>query len=205
MARRALGWTALAYGLAGIALVLVGAIGGLGMADRVEDLALRADTTLAAAERAARASAESFSAVDASLEEAQASADGGALLARDAAATLDSLALSMSISILGTQPLEPLAEDFATSADQAVALADTLDRVGGSLGETRLDMTSISVEIDSLAAELESLRESSTTDGSPPPIRLFVTMVLVWLALQAVGAIIAGAALLRPAPVIATD
>lgn len=202
MARRALGWALLAYGIVGAALVVVGAIGGLEMAGRVENLAVQADTTLAAAERATRATADSFTGVDASLSEGEASTDAASVLARDASATLDSLANAMSLSILGTRPLQPLAADFATSADQAFALAETLDGVGQSLADTRADMLQIGADLDQLAAELGALRQASSTDGTAPPIRLFVMMVLVWLALQALGALIGGLALLRrPRPV----
>jgi hypothetical protein len=203
MAGRAAGWALLAYGIAGIALAMVGAVGGFEMADRVENLALRADSTLAAAQRATEATADSFTGVDESLGEGQASADGAAILARDASATLRSLSVAMSLTILGTRPLQPLAADFAASADQASALADTLDGVGASLADTRADMAEIGAELDLLAVELGALRDSSGNDGSaPPPIRLFVTMVLVWLGLQALGAILAGVALLRRPPAI---
>ena len=197
MTGRAFGWALLAYGIAGVALVVVGAIGGLEMAGRLESLALRADSTLAAAESATRATADSFTGVDQSLEEGEASAAGAAALAREASATLDSLAIAMQLNILGAQPLQPLAADFSASADQAAALGDTLDGVGGSLGDTRADMVRIGVQLDKLAEELGALREASTTDGSAPPIRLFVMMILVWLGLQALGAIVGGLALLR--------
>lgn len=197
MAGRALGWALLAYGITGLALVVVGAIGGLEMAERVEDLAVQADTTLAAAERATQATADSFTGVDDSLAEGEASTNAAAVLARDASLTLDSLANAMSLSILGTRPLEPLAADFAASAGQASALADTLEGVGDSLADTREDMTLIGSELDQLAVELGALRGASSTDGAAPPIRLFVMMVLAWLALQAVGALIGGMALLR--------
>lgn len=197
MTGRAFGWALLAYGVAGVALVVVGAIGGLGMAGSLESLALRADSTLAAAESATQATADSFAGVDQSLEEGEASATGAAALAREASATLDSLAIAMSLNILGAQPLQPLAADFAASADQAATLADTLDSVGGSLGDTRADMVRIGVQLETLAEELGALREASSTNGSAPPIRLFVTMILVWLGLQALGAILGGLALLR--------
>lgn len=103
----------------------------------------------------------------------------------------------MSLTFLGTRPLQPLAADFAASADQASALAETLDGVGGSLADTRADMTRIGAQLDLLAVELGALRDASGTDGSAPPIRLFVTMVLVWLGLQAFGAFGGGVALLR--------
>ena len=198
MAGRALGWALIAYGVAGVALVVVGALGGLEMADRIENLALRADTTLAAAQRATEATADSFTGVDESLGEGEASAAAAAVLAREASATLGSLSLAMNISILGTQPLRPLAADFADSADQASALADTLDGMGASLSDTRGDMIAIGTRLDQLSEELEALRDASSTEGTAPPVRLFVTIVLVWLGLQAMGAVIAGLALLRP-------
>lgn len=198
MAGRALGWALIAYGVAGVALVVVGALGGLEMADRIENLALRADTTLAAAQQATEATADSFTGVDESLGEGEASAAAAAVLAREASATLGSLSLAMNISILGTQPLRPLAADFADSADQASALADTLDGMGASLSDTRGDMIAIGTRLDQLAAELEALRDASSTEGTAPPVRLFVTIVLVWLGLQAMGAVIAGLAFLRP-------
>lgn len=198
MARRAAGWAAIAYGIAGIGLVIVGALGGLEMAGRVENLALRADRTLASAQRATQATAESFTGVDESLAEGQSSADSAAALARDASATLDSLALAMSLQILGTRPLQPLAADFADSADQAAALADELDGVGASLSDTRTDMARIGAELDQLAIELGALREaSSDSDAGAPPLRAFVTLLLIWLGLQAVAAVIGGLALLR--------
>lgn len=198
MAGRALGWALLAYGIVGLALVVVGALGGLEMADRIENLAVSADSTLAAAQRATEATAESFTGVDESLGEGEASADAAAILAREASATLQSLSVAMNISILGTQPLRPLAADFADSADQASALADTLDGMGASLSDTRADMVAIGSQIEALATELEALRDASSTEDAAPPVRLFVTIVLVWLGLQALGALIAGLAFLRP-------
>lgn len=206
MAGRALGWALLAYGIAGVALVAVGAFGGLEMADRIENLALRADSTLAAAQRATEATAESFSGVDESLGEGETSAEAAAVLARDASATLRSLSLAMTINILGTRPLQPLAADFADSADQASALADTLDGMGASLSDTRADMSAIGSRLDELAAELEDLRDASSTQGAAPPVRLFVTILLVWIGLQALGALIAGLGMLRrPREVIVVE
>ena len=206
MARRALGWAAIAYGIAGLGLVIIGALGGLEMAARVENLAVRADSTLASAQRATEATADSFSGVDQSLAEGESSADSAAALARDASATLDSLALAMSLQILGTRPLQPLAGEFAASADQAAALAEELDGVGSSLSDTRADMARIGAELDQLAVELGALRDASSDGGGgAPPLRLFVTLMLIWLGLQAVAATIGGLALLRPPRVVVVE
>jgi hypothetical protein len=195
---RPLAWALIVYGILGIALLVGGALYGLEMAGRVERLATAADGTLATAARSIRAAADSFASVDDSLSESEASADGAAALAREASGTLDSLSIAMRISVLGAQPLLPLADEFATSADQAAELAETLDSVGASLGGTRTDVAIIGVELDTLSRELEALRGSGEADAGSPPLRLFVALLLGWLAIPAIAALLIGLVLLRP-------
>jgi hypothetical protein len=190
-------WALIVYGVMGLLLVVGGAVIGLDAAARLERLTLTAGGTLDAAARSTRAAAESFTSIDSSLSEAGASADAAAVLAREAGATLDSLAVAMQLSVFGAQPLISLADEFATSADQAVDLADQLDSVGGSLGETRTDVSVIGVELEILSHELEALQSSGTGDGGSPPLRLVIGLLLAWLAMPAVGAIVFGLALLR--------
>jgi hypothetical protein len=202
--RRALAWGLILYGLAGIVLIVAAAALGLEATARVERLAADADGSLAAASRATTAAAEAFTNVDSSLSEAESSAFGAAALSRDAAGTLRSLAIAMRISLFGAQPLLPLASDFSASAEQAEALGGTLTAVAESLGETRIDIVVVGTELEALGAQLESLRESSGPGGSePPPLRLFLGLLLAWLALPALGALAVGLALFRrpPAPV----
>jgi hypothetical protein len=196
MSRRTLGRGLIAYAIVGLALIVSGAVVGLDTASRIERLATEADGAISAAARATEAAADSFTNVDASLAEAQDSAAAASVLARDASGTLRALAVAMELSILGAQPLLPLANEFATSADQANELATTLGSVGSSLGETRTDVARISAELDLLSRELASLQVSSG-GGAPPPLRLFVALLLAWIALPAVGSLIAGTALLR--------
>lgn len=198
MERRALAWGLILYGAAGLVLIVAGAVVGLEAASRIERLAADADGTLAAATRATEAAAESFTNVDASLDEAETSAIAAAGLSRDAGGTLRSLALAMELSLFGAQPLLPLAAEFITSAEQAEELADTLTKVGGSLGDTRTDAVRVGTELEALSDRLDSLRGSSgTSDDAPPPLRLFIGLLLAWLALPALGAVVAGLALLR--------
>lgn len=205
MRERAMGWGLIAYGLAGLLLIVAGAVAGLDVASRIERLAADADGTLAAAARATDAAASSFTNVDSSLSEAQESATTAAALSRDASGTLRSLALAMELSLFGAQPLLPLAAEFNTSADQAAALAETLATVGGSLADTRTDVVRVGTELDLLSGQLESLRSSSGGEaGAPPPLRLFIGLLLAWLAVPAVGALIAGLAILRRPPVPVT-
>jgi len=143
MRARPLAWGLIAYGLLGPLLVIGVAVIGLDVGGRIERLASSADGTLTAAARSTRAAADSFASIDGSLSEAQASADGAAILARDAGATLDSLAVAMQLSFFGAQPLLPLADEFTASADQAEQLGGRLDAVGSSLGDTRTDVAII--------------------------------------------------------------
>jgi hypothetical protein len=186
----------LLYGLAGIALVVVGGSLGLEVAARVEGLATAADGTLAAAARSVDATSDAFANVDSSLAESQASAEAAATLASDASGTLASLSAAMELSIFGAQPLLPLAADFATSAEQAEALADTLARVAESLDDTRADVSGIGSELDELATELAVLRDSTGTGGDAPSVRPFVLLLLAWLLVPALGGVVGGIALL---------
>lgn len=205
MSRRGLAWLLVIYGVLGMALVVGGAVIGLDLAGRIERTAAVASGTLSAAASATRAAADSFASVDASLSDAQASADGGAALARDASGTLDALALAMNVSILGSRPLQPLAGEFATSADQAEQLAATLDSVSGSMSDTRIDVAAIGVELDILGDQLEELQGSSGVADDAPPLRLFVGLLLAWLAIPAVGAFLFGLVLMRPVRTVVVE
>jgi hypothetical protein len=204
LGRRLLAWVLIVYGVLGLVLIIVGAAIGLEAATRIERLAVTADGTLAAASRSTDAAAEAFTNVDTSLAESQSSADAAAALARDASVTLASLAQAMELSVFGAQPLLPLADEFADSAEQASALAETLDDVGGSLGATRADVGQIGFELDGLSAELAALRGADAAGGTSPPLRLFVLLLLAWLLVPAAGGLLVGLALIRfaraPAP-----
>ncbi|HEX7171748.1 MAG TPA: hypothetical protein VF365_03950 [Candidatus Limnocylindria bacterium] len=197
ISRRTVGRLLLAYGVVGCALVLVGALIGFDLAWRVEGLSGTATATLAAASRATEAAADAFVDVDASLEEARASSEAAGTLAREASGTLRSLAAAMDLSIFGSQPLAPMAGEFEASADQAAELADTLDRVGSSLGETRTDVARIGPELRTLGEELTALGDEPEAASAAVPLRLFVVLLLVWLVMQAGGSLFAGLVLLR--------
>lgn len=205
MGRRVLAWGLILYGLAGLALIVAGAMVGFDAAARVERVAADADGTLAAATRATEAAADAFTNVETSLGDAEASAVGAAGLSRESATTLRSLALTMELSVFGAQPLLPLAAEFVTSAEQAEELADTLTRVAGSLGDTRTDVVRVGAELDALAMQLASLRASGgASDGDPPPLRLLIGLLLAWLAVPALASLITGLALLRQRPASVT-
>ena len=198
MRRRLLAWVLILYGVLGLILVVGGAAIGLDVTARVERLTATADGTLAAAARSTDVAAEAFTNVDGSLTESQASADAAAELARDASVTMASLAQAMELSVFGAQPLLPLAGEFDASAEQASALAETLDRVAVSLGDTRTDVARIGTELAGLSAELSALRGANDTSGTAPPLRILVLLLLAWLLVPAAGGLLIGMSLLRP-------
>jgi hypothetical protein len=197
MRRRTLGLVFIAYGLLGIAVIVLGAVVGLDVAGRVERLAASADDTILAAAETTRTAATAFTNADTSMRDAERSVLEAAALADDASTTLDSLAAAMEVSILGAQPLVPLADDFSQIAGQAAALGESLDVVVASLADARVDVVLVGVEMERLADDLERLRDASGGDGTTPPIRLFIVLLLAWLAVPAVGAILGGVFLRR--------
>jgi hypothetical protein len=111
----------------------------------------------------------------------------------------------MELSVFGAQPLLPLASEFSSSAELAEELGSTLDGVGASLETTRSDVGRIGEELGVLADELAALRDSGEAeDGAdpadPPPLRLFVGLLLAWLAIPALGGLLGGIALLASPP-----
>jgi hypothetical protein len=197
ISRRTAGRLLIAYAMVAFALVILGGLIGLDLAGRVERLSGTASATLSAAARATEAAADAFADVDGSLAEARASSDAAATLARDASGTLRSLALAMDVSILGTRPLQGLGGQFDDTAGQAAELADTLDAVGASLGDTRTNVARIGPELAGLGAELTALGDEPDAASAAAPLRLFVILLLVWLLMQAAGSLVAGLALLR--------
>lgn len=196
-ARRWLGWGLIVYGVLGVAMIAAGLLIGLAAADRVERLTTDADRALTAAADATRAAADSFDGVDDSLARASDSSAAAAALARRSQQALVDLAAAMEVSIFGAQPLIGLTSDFSESASLAGELADTLDGVQESLGTTQADAAEVGTELDTLATELERLGGATQLEGGAPPIRLFVGLLLVWLAVQVVAALVGGGLLLR--------
>jgi len=195
MGRSTLAWGLVAYGLLGLALSVVGFTYGLDAAGQIERLAEATGTTLDAAARSTSAAADSFDSIDGSLVDAGESISQAATLSADAGATLDQLSVAMNLSIFGAQPLAPLADEFAEAAAQADQLASTLTTSAGSVSDVRTDAASVGAELDGLARELETLRDS--VPDTSVPVRGLVALLLAYLTLPAVAALIAGLLLLR--------
>lgn len=200
MSTRRLGWALSAYGAVGIVLLIIVAAVALDAAARAEHLVGSANTTLESAATTADAAADAFTGADESLDRGAASAADAATLSREASGTLRSLSAAMELSIFGTQPLLPLADDFGATADQAASLADQLDGVGTALSDTRTDITLVGERMRDLADDLAAVSPSGDPAASMPPLRLIVALLAIWLGLPAVGALAAGIWFLRAHP-----
>ena len=195
---RTLGWLLLAYAGIGIVIAVVALVVGGPMIVRLDRLSTSATRSMDAAVRAADAAASSISGFDASLTQAKASTDQAASLSRDAAGTLAGLADSMSIEVLGAQPLLPLADDFRETSDQMRQMGDNLEGIGAALTANREDLAEVGAQLRELATQMDALRGGIGQEqaGASPPLSWVYYGFLVWQLLPIVAAAIAGRALL---------
>ncbi|HEX2289336.1 MAG TPA: hypothetical protein VHH53_03880, partial [Pseudonocardiaceae bacterium] len=169
------------------------------LVDRVDRLTNSATRTMDAATAAADAAADALDGFDASLQEARDSATEAAVLSRETAGTVDALAAAMSLSVLGSQPLLPLADEFNATASRMRELGDNLEEVGSALATNRDDLAAVSGEMRELAGSMEELGGrigEERTSGDIPLTWLYYGF-LVWQVLPIMAAAIGSAWLFR--------
>ncbi|HEY8179311.1 MAG TPA: hypothetical protein VIH33_02835 [Candidatus Limnocylindria bacterium] len=198
---RTLGWLLVVYAALGLLLVVAAVAVGLPMVARVQRIADSANGSIQAAAGSARAASLALTGFDDSLTQAQQSAADAAALSRDASRTLDGLSAAMSVSILGTQPLVGLADDFAASADQLVQLGDSLEQIGQAMATSQGDVAQVTVELQGLTDQLTELAGATQAElaGADPPLTWLFIGFLAWQAVQVVAAGLAGLLILRNA------
>ena len=204
---RTLGWLLVVYAALGLLLLVAAVAVGLPMVGRVQRIADSASGSIQAAATSAQAASDALAGFDDSLTQAQASASDAATLSRDAAQTLDGLSAAMSVSILGTQPLVGLADDFAASADQLVQLSDSLEQIGQAMVTSQGDVDQVAVELQVLTDQLTELAGATEAElaGANPPLSWLFVGFLAWQAVQVVAAGLAGLLLLRSPPTARAD
>lgn len=198
-ALRTAGWSLVAYGLTGLALLMLAVVIGTGPVTSAEELLASLDGTLQAAADTARSSSAALLSVDAGMQQAQTGTRDASTLVANAAATSGQLADAMGLSILGTQPLAGLADDFRTIATQLSDLSTSLSTVGDALATSTSDLAAVRADVDRLAVEVE-LARAETGPGSgfgEGSLRLAYLALLAWLVLPAIGALVVGIGLLR--------
>ncbi len=204
---RILAWLLAAYAAVGAIFLIVALLVGGPLAGRIDRVTTSAQASLTSATEAADAAADAFNGFDTSLVQARTSASNAASLSRQTSATLDALAANMSISLFGTQPLLPLADQFQQSADQLQQLGDNLDGIGEALGVNRDDIARVGTRMRALASQLESLegRIGAEQLAGGLPLSLLFYGFLFWQLLPIAAAGVGSAWLFRHTRVEVVD
>jgi hypothetical protein len=198
---RTLGRAMMAFGAAGLALLLVAAvllvvtIGSLSAA--AANLGSERDQLAAMvgpASASLRSSATAARNASASLGQSATAARDGSALMRQLAASLDQLSALSSISILGQSPFASAAASFVDTAAKSRTLADNLESAATALDTNVADAGQVATSLDGLATQLDSLKtELANTPAAPPPWAWFALDVVA-LGLIAWLGVVAGAA-----------
>jgi predicted trehalose synthase len=204
---RILAWLLAAYAVAGAIFLVVAPLVGGPLVGRLDRVTTAAQSTLASATEAADAAADAFNGFDTSLVQARTSTSNAASLSRQTSATLDALAANMSISLFGSQPLLPLADQFRQSADQLQQLGDNLDGIGAALGGNRDDIARVGTRMRALASQLASLEGRIGTEqlAGGLPLSLLFYGFLFWQLLPITAAGVGSTWLFRHTRVTVVD
>lgn len=208
-----LGVGLMAYGLAGLLILVVVAAGVLRALDRVEALSIAFEaqrrsltTALETASSTIRSTAVTVSGIDSSLAQAQTSVSNAGRLATDVSLTMANLAGALNVTILGTQPFASASAGFTQAASELQSLATELMKTSTALGANSADTRAVGLQLVNLQTAVEAVRDglraapdtrvSGTDVGS---LRLVLGSLLAWLAVQALVAVFAGMGLLTRA------
>ena len=202
-----LGFGLAAYGLLGLFLFAYVAVAinrplerAQALSASVEQQRLALIETLKQAQSTLEGMSEGVDGMDTSLADAKAATDRASGITTGLATSMFGLRDAMSLSIFGAQPLLGLASGFDTSAQQLTALGADLTAIGVSLDTNRSNVATTSANLADLATAVGQLTtmvsdspgvEIST--ASLDAIRLAVYAICGWLAVLALGCVLAGA------------
>jgi hypothetical protein len=203
---RLLAWLLSAYAALGSVLIVAALLVGGPLVDRLDRLTGSAVDTMSAASTAARAAADAFEGLDASVVQARTSAEDAAALSGETAATLDALATAMSLNLFGAQPLLPLADQFERSAEQMRELGGNLDGIGQALDANREDVSEVGDRMTDLADELEAFSGRIVDEelAGGIPLSWLYYGFLLWQLLPILAAVAGAAWLFRHTRVVLT-
>jgi hypothetical protein len=198
---RLLGWMLATYGLLGVVLVGTALLALGPLVTRASVAADSAGDSLAAAATALDHSATAFDGFGHSLGDARTSAAHASQLLRDASATSAQLADAMSVNILGTQPLLPIAQSFRRNTDELRGVSEDLVTMSEAIGRNSRDVGAVRDDLVALRDRVSGLaRDAAATRDGPrvePALRVLVYGLAIWLGALATAAFVAGAVLLR--------
>jgi hypothetical protein len=199
------------YGIVGIIVFVVVALGVARPLDRARQLSQSVDTDRAAvvqsltqAETTIRQMSTGVGRMDTSLGDAKAAIDRASTISHGVATSMFGLRDAMNVSIFGAQPLSSLSGSFDTSGQNLDALGDDISSIGTSLDANRADAVTTSQNLGALADSVHTL--TGTVAAGPSvaiststldEIKLAIYAVAAWLVLLAVGCLAAGLYLLN--------
>lgn len=199
------------YGLIGMVIFLVVAVGVARPLERARQLSESVDqeraalvASLAQAEITIRGMSTSVNNMDTSLGDAKTAIDQATSIAHQAATSMYGLRDAMSLSIFGAQPLIGLAGNFDTTGQNLDQLGNDVADIGTALDQNRSDVTMTSQNLTDLANSVHDLTEtvrngpsaaisSSTLDA----VRLTLYAVTAWMTVFAFGCLVSGLYLLN--------
>ena len=138
-----------------------------------------------------------------SFKESQTSLKTASEVATDVAASFRQVAQVASFQLFGIQPMAGMAQPFLESSDRLDTLSQDLTRTSGAIGANATDMQRLSadfnrlkVEVDGLAQTVSRLPTDPTSGEGARRLETALSAMLIWIALQGVGSIALGLALL---------
>ena len=208
---RVLGAVLLLYGVVGVLVFVVVAVGVARPLDRARQLSQSVDTERAAlvqsltqAETTIREMSTGVGRMDSSLSDAKSAIDRASTISHGVATSMYGLRDAMNISIFGAQPLAGLSGSFDTSGQNLDALGDDISAIGTSLESNRADAAATATNLGALADSVHTL--TGTVAAGPSvaiststldEIKLAIYLVAGWLVLLALGCLAAGVYLLN--------
>ncbi len=203
-----LGGALIGYGLIGIAIFVVVATAVNRPLERIQELTESVEQQRAAlvdsmeqGETTIRQMARGVRRMDVSLADAHIATDRSSGIALGVATSMYQLrdAMSLTIPILGGQPLIGLATGFDQAGGQLQLLSQDLATIGESLDTNRGDVVLTADNLEELADTIATLTESVQTgptvgisEESLDSFRLAIFAVAGWLLLFAVGCALVG-------------
>src|SRR5262245_806350 len=208
---RLIGVALVIYGLVGIGIFVLVAVGLTRPLDRAQRLSASVEEQRAAvvasleqAEQTIRAMSDGVERMDDSLGEAKAATDRASEISRGVAASMFQLrdTVSAEIPFLG-QPLAGLAPSFEQSGQNLELLGEDVAAIGSALESNRADVVLTAQNMTEMADSINELtataRDSPSVEISPSTInniRLAIWAVTIWMVVFAGGCVAAGIYLL---------
>jgi hypothetical protein len=221
--RRRLGLGLIAFGAAGLVLIIAAGALVLASLGAVDDAATEFDVhrveilaILSSSKAALESAASTAGNAGPSLAETRDAASQAAELMTRLATAFERLAALGSFEILGSKPFAAISSEFGDVADQSRTLSDDLAEAATSMDTNITDSEAVAADLAVVVEQLDALEASlggggtqeglppttpSATDGLPIDAARFVLAgLLLWLAIPAVASVWIGWRWSRAAP-----